>query len=49
MSVSVDKEKQEKADPIYVGSVYLATKSEQIAHQIVMKDVNPQLVLASCY
>lgn len=50
LTVCVDKEKTQKADnPIYVGSVYLSSTGEQNAHQRIIKDINGQLMLASCY
>ncbi|CAL6065314.1 ABC_transporter family protein [Hexamita inflata] len=49
LTICVDKEKIMKADPVYVGSVYLSSKGEQVAHQKIMKEIGQGLVLASCY
>ena len=50
LTVCVDKEKTTKAiNPIYVGSVYLCSVGEQNAHQRIIKDIDPGLVLVSCY
>ncbi|CAL6005865.1 ABC_transporter family protein [Hexamita inflata] len=49
LTICVDREKITKADPVYVGSVYLSSKGEQIAHQKITNEISQRLILASCY
>ncbi|CAL6087087.1 ABC_transporter family protein [Hexamita inflata] len=49
LTICVDKEKIMKADPVYIGSVQLSSKGEQVAHQKITNEISQGLILASCY
>ncbi|CAL6107183.1 ABC_transporter family protein [Hexamita inflata] len=49
LTICVDKEKVINTNPTYVGSVYLSSKSEQVAHQKITNEIGQGLILASCY
>ncbi|CAL6087059.1 ABC_transporter family protein [Hexamita inflata] len=49
LTICVDKERVVKANPVYIGSVQLSSKGEQVAHQKITNEISQGLILASCY